>query len=170
MKPDVVNSARLAPVITSASAPRPHACTILLDIFIKRLLQLQSFQRKFQRTCFLLGVRRGAPLLEIAGSNPAPAVRFQRNKTNSSSLTSKDSILWGAYREVACSASDRQESNLESCDWGGGGEQCHLIHLTILRRFSWPGLACMCTKMAYTPIQCFFANRCMFVARRVCTH
>ena len=26
--------------------------------------------------------------------------------------------------------------------------QCHLTHLTILRRFSWPNLACMCTKVA----------------------
>ena len=28
------------------------------------------------------------------------------------------------------------------------GGQCHLIHLTILRRFSWPRLATMCTKLA----------------------
>ena len=28
------------------------------------------------------------------------------------------------------------------------GEQCHLIHLTILWRFSWPSLAYMCTKVA----------------------
>ena len=28
------------------------------------------------------------------------------------------------------------------------GGQCHLIHLTILRRFSWPSLAYMCTKVA----------------------
>ena len=28
------------------------------------------------------------------------------------------------------------------------GGQCHLIHLTILRIFSWPGLACMCMKVA----------------------
>ena len=47
-------------------------------------------------------------------------------------------------REVACSASDRQGSNFESCVW----EQCHLNHLTILRRFSWPSLAYMCTKVA----------------------
>ena len=73
-------------------------------------------------------------------------------------------------REVACSASNRQGSNFESCDWrtshsshhpqevllaqfslyvhkGGlkpdsfhfilSGEQCHLIHPAILRRFSW---------------------------------
>ena len=47
-------------------------------------------------------------------------------------------------REVACSASDRQAriSNPVS------GGQCHLNHLTILRRFSWPSLAYMCTKVA----------------------
>ena len=47
-------------------------------------------------------------------------------------------------REVACSALDRQAriSNPVS------GGQCHLIHLTILRRFSWPSLAYMCTKVA----------------------
>ena len=46
-------------------------------------------------------------------------------------------------RDVACSASDRQGSNFESCVWTG---QCHLNHLTILRRFCWPSLAYMCTK------------------------
>ena len=38
-------------------------------------------------------------------------------------------------REVACSASDRQGSNSVS------GGQCHLNHLTTLRRFSWPSIA-----------------------------
>ena len=38
-------------------------------------------------------------------------------------------------REVACS------------EFRIGG-QCHLNHLTILRRFSWPSLAYMCTKVA----------------------
>ena len=38
-------------------------------------------------------------------------------------------------REVVCSASNRQRSNPVS------GGQCHLNHLTILRRFSWPSLA-----------------------------
>ena len=45
-------------------------------------------------------------------------------------------------REVACSASDLQGLNFESCDWRT------FIHLTILRRFSWPNLSCMCTKVA----------------------
>ena len=29
--------------------------------------------------------------------------------------------------------------------------QCHLIHFTILRRFSWPNLAYMCKKLAWSP-------------------
>ena len=47
-------------------------------------------------------------------------------------------------REVACSASENRAriSNPVS------GGQCHLNHLTILRRFSWPSLAYMCTKVA----------------------
>ena len=47
-------------------------------------------------------------------------------------------------RELACSASDRQGSNFESCSGG----QCHPNHLTILRRFSWPSLAYLCTNVA----------------------
>ena len=43
-------------------------------------------------------------------------------------------------REVACSVSDRQGSNFESCIW----EQCHLTHLT--------NLAYMCTKVSSSPI------------------
>ena len=42
-------------------------------------------------------------------------------------------------RELACS--DRQGLNFAR-------GQCHLTHLTILRRFSWPSLACMCIKVA----------------------
>ena len=47
-------------------------------------------------------------------------------------------------REVACSASTARAriSNPVS------GGQCHLHHLTILRRFSWPSLAYMCKKVA----------------------
>ena len=44
-------------------------------------------------------------------------------------------------REVAYSAPDRNSSPVS-------GGQCHLNHLTILRRFSWPSLAYMCTKVA----------------------
>ena len=47
-------------------------------------------------------------------------------------------------REVVCSASDRQGSISNPVSGG----QCHLNHLTILRRYSWPSLAYMCTKVA----------------------
>ena len=40
-------------------------------------------------------------------------------------------------REVTCSESDRQGSISDRVSGG----QCHLIHLTIPRRFSWPSLA-----------------------------
>ena len=55
----------------------------------------------------------------------------------------KLSIVWSLRdREIACSTSDRQISSPVS------GGQCHLIHSTILRRFSWPSLAYVCTKVA----------------------
>ena len=47
-------------------------------------------------------------------------------------------------REGACSASDRQGSNFESCVWRTVSS--HSSHH--LRRFSWPSLAYMCTKVA----------------------
>ena len=50
-------------------------------------------------------------------------------------------------REVACLASDLQGVNFESCVWRAE-RTCHLTHVTIRRRFSWPNLACMCTKLA----------------------
>ena len=52
-------------------------------------------------------------------------------------------------RDVACSASI---SNPVS------GGQCHLIHLIILKRFSWPSLAYMCTKVAQSPIHFIFCT------------
>ena len=63
----------------------------------------------------------------------------------SSPLTNENSDSFGASVtevEITCSASGRQGSNPVS------GGQCHLIHLTILRRFSWESLAYMCTKVA----------------------
>ena len=48
---------------------------------------------------------------------------------------------------LACLASDRHGSNIES------GGQCHLIHLTILRRFSWPSSAYMCRKMTHPRVK-----------------
>ena len=49
-------------------------------------------------------------------------------------------------REVVCSASDRQGSNFESCVC-----RCHLNHLTIFKRFSWPSLDYMCIKVSWIP-------------------
>ena len=46
-------------------------------------------------------------------------------------------------REVACSA---QTARARISNPVSGG-QCHLTHLTILRGFSWPNLAYMCTKV-----------------------
>ena len=61
------------------------------------------------------------------------------------SLTRKNSILWGA------SATDRERSLPQTTrarisNYVSGG-QCHIIHIIILRRFTWPSLAYMCTKM-----------------------
>ena len=47
-------------------------------------------------------------------------------------------------REVACSA---QTARARIPNPVSGG-QCHLIHRIMLRRFSWPSLAYMCTKVA----------------------
>ena len=47
-------------------------------------------------------------------------------------------------REVTCSP---QTARARISNPVSGG-QCHLIHLIILRRFSWPSLAYMCTKVA----------------------
>ena len=47
-------------------------------------------------------------------------------------------------REVACFASDLHDLNSHLVYVG----QCRITHLTILKRFSWPSLASMCTKKA----------------------
>ena len=47
-------------------------------------------------------------------------------------------------REVACSVSDRQGSNFESCVWRTVSSQSSHHFM----RFSWPSLAYMCTKVA----------------------
>ena len=57
----------------------------------------------------------------------------------------KVSIVGGLRdREVTCSI---QTARARISNPVSGG-QCHLNHLTILRRFSWPSLAYMCTKVA----------------------
>ena len=74
---------------------------------------------------------------EFSGSYSAPNSGFKETEV-SFWLTRKNSILWGASvigrycaRHQITSA---QISNLMS------GEQYHIIHFTILRRFSWPRL------------------------------
>ena len=53
------------------------------------------------------------------GFVPRSGIQISKKQINvSSPLTHKDSVLWGGglcYRKVACSASDRQESNFETC-------------------------------------------------------
>ena len=49
--------------------------------------------------------------------------------------------LWLLVREAG---TVRQGSNFDPVF----GEQCHLTHLTILGRLSWPSLAYMCTQVA----------------------
>ena len=70
-----------------------------------------------------------------------PHARLQVSKKQnvSSLLIRKDSTLWGVQPQIARA----RISNLVS------GGQCHLIHLTIFKRFSWSSLAYMCTKVAY---------------------
>ena len=53
-------------------------------------------------------------------------------------------------RKVACWASDLQGLNFISCVWRAVSS--HSSHHLILRRFSWPNLAGMCTKVAWSPI------------------
>ena len=64
----------------------------------------------------------------------------------SSPLNRKDSIMWGA------SVTERQRAwpqtaRAQISNYVSGG-QCHLTHLTILRKFSWPSLAYMCTRVS----------------------
>ena len=78
------------------------------------------------------------------GFEPHSGLQVSKKQNVSSTLTRKDSILCGNLhdREVACSTLRARISNPVS------GGQCHLIHLTILRRFSCPSLSYMCTKVA----------------------
>ena len=83
---------------------------------------------------------------EITGLNPSLAFEFQRNILSLPRLLVKihygGDPLWP------------KGSVLEFWKPVSGGP-CHSIHLTILRRFSWPSLAYMYTKVAQTPIHSF---------------
>ena len=56
---------------------------------------------------------------------------------------------------IVGSLRDREVAKARISNLMSGG-QCHLNHLTILRRLSWPSLAYMCTKVAYSPILFIF--------------
>ena len=75
-----------------------------------------------------------------------PGLGGLKETKNVYSTSTCESQYWGSLRdrEVACSASDRQARISEPVSGG----QCHLNHLTILRSFSWPSLAYICTKVA----------------------
>ena len=59
-----------------------------------------------------------------------------------SPLIRKKIILWGASLTERWRARPQTVSARISNPVSAG--QCHLIHLTILRMFSWPSLACIC--------------------------
>ena len=72
--------------------------------------------------------------------------RFGRNKKCFFPIHVWNSVLWGAsvtekWRARPQTARDRISNSVS-------GGQCHLNHFTILRRFSLPSLAYMCTKVA----------------------
>ena len=86
---------------------------------------------------------------EIAGSNPT-GLQVSRKQNVSTPLTREHLILCGAsvterWRARPQTARARNSNPVS-------GRQYHLIHFTILRRFSWPSLAYMCTKVAKKPI------------------
>ena len=85
---------------------------------------------------------------EIAGSTPAQAIKFQRNKMFPRSLVKMQYCgepPWPGGSVLPQTARTRISNPVS-------GGQCHLIHLTILRRFSLPTLAYMCTKVIQNPI------------------
>ena len=65
-----------------------------------------------------------------------------------------NSVLWGASVTERLRARPQTARARISNPVSGG--QCHLIHLIIFRRFSWPSLAYMCTKVAWSPIHFIF--------------
>ena len=84
------------------------------------------------------------------GFDPRSGIQVSKKQNVSSLLTRKDYILWGA------SVTDKKRTRpriarARICNLVSGG-QCHRIHLTVLKRFSWPSLACMCTKVTKNPI------------------
>ena len=71
-----------------------------------------------------------------------------KEKNVSFPLTRNDSILWGTSVTKRWRAQPQTARAQISNPVSGG--QCHLVHFTILRRFSWSSLAYMCTKVPRT--------------------
>ena len=79
------------------------------------------------------------------GFEPYSGLQDSNKQIVSSPFTRNDSILWRAsvterQRAQTLTASARLSNSVSE-------GQCHLIHLTILGRFSWPSSAYMCTKV-----------------------
>ena len=70
------------------------------------------------------------------------------------------SVLWGASVTERWRARPQTSRVWISNSVSGG--QCHLTHLTILRRLSWPNLACMFTKW---PKAWFILFHCIYLTR-----
>ena len=77
---------------------------------------------------------------EIAVWNASLAFKFQRNK-----MFLLRSLIKIQYCERQRARPQTARAPISNHMSGG---QCHLIHFTILRRFSWPSSAYMCTKVA----------------------
>ena len=80
------------------------------------------------------------------GLEPYSGLQVLKKQNVSSPLTHNDSILWGISVTERWRARPQTARARISNPVSGG--QCHLIPLTILRRFFWPSLAYMCTEVA----------------------
>ena len=73
------------------------------------------------------------------GFEPHSGLQVSKRQNVFSPLNRKDSILWGAPLTERYRARPQTARARISKPVSGG--HCHLIHITILRRFSWPSLA-----------------------------
>ena len=80
------------------------------------------------------------------GTGPRSGIQVSKKQNVSYPLTREDSILWGASVTERWRARPQTARVQISSPVSGG--QCHMSHLTILRRFSWPSLAYILTQVA----------------------
>ena len=76
-------------------------------------------------------------------------LQMSKKQNVSFPLTRKDAMLWEASVTERYRAGPQTVRARISNPVSVG--QCHLIHLTILRRFSWSSLAYMCAKVSKAP-------------------